>query len=502
MSYYLRSKRLDIATEDALVFVLNADTAVKYGLCAGDRVHMCWKDICVFGSIDVTGTYVGYDEIGLYEDIWLKYGIPSNDMVTIDIISKTHAVEAIKKKLLGGVLSFKEINTIMHGIATRKLSTVEITYFAASSFSPGFNEQEIYYLTKAMAENGEELDFRYLKKKIVDKHSIGGIPAKGVTPVLVPILACFDLIVPNTSSRAITTPAGTSDILEVMMPVALSKEQIVKTVEKTGACLAWGGGIDLAPADDVLINIERPLHIEAYDKFIVSIMAKKVATGIEYMLVDLPVGKGTKIEHPEDVPIVAASFKKLGQLFDINVDIYERRPKGPDGYGVGPVLECVDLMRVFEQHPQRPLNIENTALDMAGRILEMTKTVPAGQGFNLAKEKLLNGEAKKKFWEIAFAQGATREMNSNDFILGDYKQTFRAVKSGTVKFISNKMVVLSARMLGAPFVKQAGIHFENLVGDKVEEGQVLFTLYATSQKRINLAKRYLEQELASMVEIE
>ncbi|MBN1374131.1 thymidine phosphorylase [Candidatus Dojkabacteria bacterium] len=502
MAYYFKSRRLDIRTEDPLIFLLNEATASEKGLSPGARVHLCWHDICVYGTIDTTNTLVGYDELGLYEDVWLDYGIPSNDMVTLDVVSNAKSVEAIEKKLLGGTLNYQEIHQIIEDIAKRKLTTVETTYFAASSYAPGFNDQEIYYMTKAMAETGDMLNFDDLGKKVVDKHSIGGIPAKGVTPVMVPILACFDLIVPNTSSRAITSPAGTSDILECIMPVALSKSQIDEVVRKTNACLVWGGGVDLAPADDVLINIERALHIESYDKFVVSIMAKKIATGIHYFLVDLPVGPGTKIKKEEDIPLVSEQFRKLGELFDIKVDVYQRRPKGPDGNGVGPILEARDLLFILERDVRRPLNIENLALDMAGKILEITKTVDKGQGFNSAKEVLENGKAAEKFWEIAFSQGAKTKRSSSDFVLGDNTQVFNAPKTGTIKNISNKTVVQTTRILGAPFIKLSGIYFDKLVGEQVTEGEPLFTLYATDPRRLWLAQEFLAEAEEKLIEIE
>ncbi|HOU76285.1 MAG TPA: thymidine phosphorylase [Candidatus Dojkabacteria bacterium] len=492
MSYYLKSKRLDIRTSDALIFVLHEDTAREHGLIPGSRVHVCWKDICVYGTIDTSNTLVGYEEIGLYEDVWFKYGIPSNDVVFVDVVSNTSAIEAIKKKLLGGTLDYDEIHDIMVGIANRSLSTIEITYFAATSYSPGFTEQEVYYMTKAMAETGERLNFSYLKKKVVDKHSIGGIPAKGITPVMVAILACFDLIIPNTSSRAITTPAGTSDVLEVLFPVTLSKDGIMKTVEKTNACLVWGGGVDLAPADDVLINIQRPLHIESYEQFIISIIAKKIATGIQYFLVDLPVGEGTKIHDEADIPLVASQFKKLGKLFNISVDVYERRPMGPDGNGIGPILEARDILYIFERHPRRPQKIENVAIDMAGKILEMTGLVPAGMGYNLAKAKLEDGSAEKKFWEIAFAQGGNKKTHSSSLVLADFSHEILSPKSGKISRISSKQVVKVCQILGAPFIKQAGIYFDKLDDQTIAQGERLMTIYSPSRRRIDLAKKYIE----------
>jgi AMP phosphorylase len=503
MSHYLRTKKLDITTEDALIFVLHEETAERYGLYPGDRIHACWHDICVYGTVDTTNTLVGYSEIGLYEDVWHDYGIPNDDMVSIDVVSNNKSVEAIEKKLEGGELTYEEINSVIKAISKRKLSSVELTYFVATFYSPGFTEQELYYLTKAMAENGDTLNFKGSGEPVVDKHSIGGIPSKGVTPVIVPILVSLGLIVPNTSSRAVTSPAGTSDVLEVLMPVTLTKAEIEDVVNKTGGCLVWGGGVDLAPADDEIIGVQRSLSIESYDNFIVSIMAKKIATGLDNFLVDLPVGTETKLEHPEDVPLVADHFKRLGKLFDINVRIYERKPKGPDGYGIGPTLEARDLLRVFERHPRRPVIVEEEALNMCAEILEMSGKVDSTEeGYKLAKEELLSGRAEEKFWEMALAQGAKEKKHSDSLILGEYEKVYTSPKSGKIKRISVKGSVELARLLGCPFLKRAGIYFNRIQGEKIVEGEALMTLYSSGQKRLEMGMKFIEENFEELIEWE
>lgn len=496
MAFYFKSKKLDISAGNPLVVVMHSKDVHEYGLHQGDKVRLCWDNVCLYVSVDISDSVVEQGQIGMFNEVWANYDIPANDTVAIKIPDPPESHDAIRKKIQGHKLTYPEIRQIMDDVANRRLSTIMMTYFAASSFNPGFDEDEVYYLTKAMAENGDILDFTDgdPHKKVVDKHSIGGIPSKGVTPVLVPIVALFDLLVPNTSSRAITTPCGTSDMLEVVMPVTLPTDKILDVVKQQGACLVWGGGMDLAPADDILINIERPLNVESADKYLVSIVAKKVAMNVTHLLIDIPYGEGAKIHSLDMAENVREAFESLCERFGINVDVYMRESLSPDGYGVGPLLEMRDVLRIFERHPKRPVELEGHAIAMAGRLLELSGVAGKGEGEKMARAKLESGEATEKFWDIAFEQGAKKRVKSEDLKLAEFKYEIKAPKSGVINRIGNRETVEIARALGAPFIKGAGIYFHKLVGDSVKSGEKLLTLYATSPERLEIGQNVYEDE--------
>jgi AMP phosphorylase len=496
MAFYFESKRLDLSTDDELAVVINSKDAHEYGLTQGSRVYLCWTDVCIYVTLDYSDTIVDRGEIGLYSEVWHDYNIPAEDTIGLKLPDPPKSLEYIKKKMRGENLFYDEVYSIMEDISKRRLGIVEMTYFDAASYSPGFNDDEVYYMTKAMAETGDILDFSGgdPDKKVIDKHSIGGIPAKGITPILVPIVSCFEEVaVPNTSSRAITTPAGTSDMLETLMPVDLSGEDIINVVEKERGCLVWGGGLHLAPADDILINIKRILNMEAYETFLISIIAKKVAMKVTHLLIDVPYGPETKVPNISEVEKVQNQFEELCARFDIEVDVYKRKSLSPDGYGIGPVLEMRDVLRIFERHSDRPVALENTAIDMAGRLLELAGIVEKGKGNQMARSKLENGEAQDKFWQIAKTQGAKKRVKSHEMILAEHTQTIKAKKSGIVDQIENREVVEIARSLGAPFIKEAGIYFEKLVGENIKAGEPFLTLYATSDERLELGMEVYKQ---------
>jgi thymidine phosphorylase len=130
---------------------------------------------------------------------------------------------------------------------------------------------------------------------VVDKHSIGGIPGNRTTMIVAPIVAAHGLIMPKTSSRAITSPAGTADTMEVLAKVDLSEAEMRSVVERCGACIAWGGHVNLSPADDVIIAVERPLQIDTPEQMVASILSKKMAAGVTHLVLDIPFGPTAKI---------------------------------------------------------------------------------------------------------------------------------------------------------------------------------------------------------------
>jgi len=486
---YLLPKKLDILGDrTSLEVYIHSKTAQNAGIRSGDLLDLGFVGFETGALAILTDTLVSEEEVGVPMSLWEKYPVSSFDRVALEVQGQAKSIQYIHKKIMGQELSFDEIKEIMYDIAKFRLSPVEMTYFASASYSPGFNEKEMSFLTKAMAETGDILSFAHKKKPVVDKHSIGGLPSKGITPVLVSLMAAAGYIIPNTSTRAITSPAGTSDVLEVLMPVALNKERILEVVDKTNGCLVWGGGLDLAPADDILIQIERPLHIESYDKFIVSITAKKIAAGVTHVLIDLPYGQGTKVSEA-DLPKVADAFERLMKEFGIKVHVYKRTAKGPDGNGIGPVLEARDLLWILERDKRRPIGLENIALDMGARLIELTGEKTYEAAFQQLREILETGKALEKFWEIGKEQGALAQIKGDELVPGMYSYEIKATQAGKIESYSNSGIVSITKALGAPYVKKAGIYVQRHPGERVAAGDTVATFFAESANRLELAKK-------------
>lgn len=408
---------------------------------------------------------------------------------------KSLAIEAIRKKLIGKKLSYKEIYAIMDQISEDKLGDVLTTYFVASGYSEGFSEGELYYLTRAMVETGERLFFRGI---VADKHSIGGVPGTRVTLIVVPIVASAGFKIPKSSSRAITTPAGTADVMEVLSDVTFTKEQIYKIVKETRGCIVWGGSFKIAPADDEIIKIEEPLLFESYDKIVVSVMAKKVAFGSTHVVIDLPYGKTAKIHREEDAQILKRKFEYLGKKFKIKIETFIHKIEEPAGRGIGPLLEARDSLKVLEQTADRPIPLEKLAIQTAAKLLDLCLQDSNKKTRNdfkkkyktsteWAKDILVSGCALAKFREIIKAQKGNPNIKSTTLQPGKYCSTQTAEFNGKLSSIMSNNITIIAKILGAPQDSRAGIYLHKIIGDEIQKGDGIISLYSDSEYRLKEA---------------
>jgi putative thymidine phosphorylase len=403
------------------------------------------------------------------------------------------AIDAIKKKLTGKKLSYNEIFAIMDGIANERLGPVLTAYFAAAGFTEGFSNEELYHLTKAMVATGPVLHFKGI---VADKHSTGGVAGTRTSLIVVPIVAAAGFQIPKTSSRAITSPSGTADTMEVLAPVTFMPREIEKLVAKSGGCIVWGGHLGLAPADDVLIQVEQPLAFESFDKIIVSIMAKKVASGATHVVLDIPVGLTMKIQHRKDAEIIEKKFTYLAKQFNIKaaVDINEMRENA--GRGIGPILEVRDILEILEQRKGRSLTLEAKSLRLAGKLLDLCYKDATGvkhmNGEDIAKEILYSGKALEKMREIILNQGGNPHVSSEDLKLASHKHEVRATQKGKVHAIQNQQITVISRILGSPTDKTAGIYLNTKIDEEVDKNDILCTLYSSDKWRLSEAVETLK----------
>lgn len=416
-----------------------------------------------------------------------------NSINTMSQENKRVAIEAIKKKLVGKRLTYSEVFTLMDEISNRRLGDVLTAYFAAAGFTEGFNNEELFYLAKAMAETGQHLSFKGI---VADKHSTGGVAGTRTTMIIVPIIAAAGIKIPKNSSRAITSPSGTADTMEVIAPVTFSPREIKRIVEKVGGCIVWGGHLGLAPADDIIIQVEEPLAFESFDKIIVSVMAKKVASGATHVVIDIPVGPTMKIKHLKDAEIIQKKFIYLGKKFNIKMvtDVSETRQ--PAGRGIGPVLEVRDVFQVLERKRERPLKLEQKALRLSAKLLDLCFTdMPGktpGTGERVAQEILTSGRALSKMREIIKVQGGDPSISGDRLKLARNRFEFKSSSVGRVISLNNQDISVIARILGSPNDKKAGIYLERKLEDEVDKGDILCTLYSSDKWRLQEARVTLE----------
>lgn len=491
--FYLKAKKIDITSGSRKYVIVNSKTAVDEGIDGDARLQLSIpktekKPIIV--DVDITEKVISAHHVGLDPETWDDLGLEEGSLICLEFVSPPESLNAIRKKLLGNSLKYKEIKGVLNDIVSQKLGDIEASYFAACGFNPGFSDTELFYLTKAMAESGKTIKWPY--EKVIDKHSIGGLAGKGITPIIVSIIASKGLVIPNTSTRSITSPAGTTDVLEVFTDMEYTLDEIQELIRKNNACFVWGGGLDMAPADEALIRIEKPIGIELYDKFIVSILAKKVAMGLTHYVLDIPSGPDTKVVKAQDVQIIREKFETLSEKFGIKVKVLTRTALGPDGRGVGPALEAIDFLKVLLQDEDCYIPLEDISLHLAGELLELAEEAEPGKGYKEAEKQLKSGAAYKKFRQLIEAQGGNPNIRPDEIKLGEHTYDIIASKSGMVMDMDNKVIKEVSHSLGTPTVRQAGLFLHKHIGEKYKKGDKLITLYATSETRLELSKKILE----------
>ncbi len=426
---------------------------------------------------------IASDQLGLSEQAFRRMRLPEGTLVTIAPAEPPHSLDYLRQKILGNILDRKQIEEIITDIAAYRYSEMEIAAFLVSS--AGFmTTGEMLSLTKAMAQAGNNL--QWPASIVVDKHCIGGIPGNRTSMIVVPIVAAHGMTIPKTSSRAITSPAGTADTMEVLAKVDLSMHEMQSVVEKCNGCIVWGGHVNISPADDILISVERPLGIDTREQMVASIMSKKMSAGSTHLLIDIPIGPSAKVHGPTEAMRLRKLFEYIGGQVGLHVDVTITDGSQPIGNGIGPVLEARDVMAVLRNDPSAPMDLREKSLQIAGSLLEADPSLRGGSGYTVAQELLDSGEALKTMESIIAEQGPTETHHC----LGELVYEVVADRVGIVETIDCYRLSRIARLAGAPMDKGAGIDLLKKVGDAVDKGEALYRIHACFQTDFSFTKKY------------
>ena len=365
------------------------------------------------------------------------------------------------------------MSNIIKDVAVGRYSNVELSAFITACAARPLDEREISALTRAMIEVGDRIAWD--KTPIVDKHSVGGLPGNRTTPIIVAVVAACGLTIPKTSSRAITSPAGTADTMETMAPVDLDLPAMRSVVEREGGCIVWGGAVRLSPTDDILIRVERLLDLDSEGQLVASILSKKVAAGATHLVLDMPVGKTAKVRSAEAAQALSQALVQVGHVFGLTTRVIETDGTQPVGRCIGPALEARDVLAVLQGKPDAPADLKQRALLLASHLLEMGGAASLGSGAALALETLDSGRAWIKFQRICEAQGGMRVPP-----VAPHRHTITAARPGKVAAIDNRRLAKLAKLAGAPEAKAAGLELHVRLGTHVESSQPLYTVHAES----------------------
>lgn len=478
-----RVSEIDLETGEYTIIVNRID-ARDMGLRSLDRVKVVKDDHSIIAITELTDSVVGKGSVGLLIKGRKMLNVTEDDTVRVIPVTRPQSVDLIKKRLDKIELTTEEIHILTEEITNHRLSDVELSAFVTSTYMHPLSTREIKDLTMSMVKTGEIIDIDV--DPIFDFHSVGGVPGNKVTLLVVPIIASAGLPIPKTCSRAISSAGGTADILETIANVTLPGHRIKEITETVGGTIAWGGGVNIAPADDIIIRAEYPLAIDPYSQVIASVLAKKKAVGADYLLMDIPTGPQTKVKNMDLARTYARDFMEIGEKIGIHVQCAITFGGQPIGRNIGPALECKEALLALEGDPPSSSTVEK-ATSLAGIILEMGGFT--GEGKLKADEILRSGQALSKFWEIIEAQGTDlREITSDQVPIGEYSVDIISTQRGYVSSIHNKKLVKIARAAGCPHDKLGGIVLHNKNGHQVDKGDVLFSIYSSNEKKLKLAE--------------
>ena len=486
----LKARRLGIDTHHEPTLYLPAHSHVcrSEGFDSLSRVQVTThQGTHLITSLNiVTGELLGDDEVGFSESAWRRLELSAADPIWLSHPKPVQSLSHVRAKVYGHELSDLQFQSIINDIVEGRYADVHLAAFITACGDANLTDSEITSLTEAMVKSGSTLDWQL--PLVVDKHCVGGLPGNRTTPIVVSILTACGLTVPKTSSRAITSPAGTADTMETLTEVSLSLQQMREVVRKEGGCLAWGGAMRLSPADDLLIQVERALDIDSEGQLIASVLSKKIAAGATHVLIDIPVGPTAKVRSQDAAEQLAASFRAVAANLGLELQILFTDGSQPVGHGIGPALEAHDILAVLQNHPTAPADLRDRAAQVAGAMLAMVQQISVEDGYQLAQDTLSSGAAWEKFRAICDAQGGFRHPP-----VAPYRYALVAEHTGTVSRIDNRILAKIAKLAGAPADSAAGVEINVKLGDQVECQDVLMMIHAENAGELNYAVEYLNE---------
>lgn len=483
--HVMRARWLGIDTQHEAVIFMRKDSHVcrAEGFTAHARIEVRHAGRAIVATLyQVTSELLHHNEAGLSEAAWRQLQLLEGAEISVSHPPLLESLAMVRGKVHGRPFDEKSLRAIITDVAAGRYSDIYLSSFVTACSAQPFAIDEMVWLTRAMVDVGDIL--QWPTRPIMDKHSIGGLPGNRTTPIVVAIAAACGLTIPKTSSRAITSPAGTADTMETMAPVTLDTAAMKKVIEREGGCIVWGGAVRLSPADDILIRVERALDLDSEGQLVASVLSKKIAAGSTHLVIDLPVGPTAKVRTPAAADTLTDNLLQVSKTFGLETRVLRTDGTQPVGRGIGPALEARDVIAVLQNAPQAPSDLKNKALALAGVLLEMGAR--AADGAVLAAEVLRDGRAWRKFQAICEAQGGMRVPPQSS-----HRRPILAARDGRVVAINNRKIARVAKLAGAPDAKAAGVDLQCRLGDAVVNGQPLYTVHAESPGELDYVLAYV-----------
>ncbi len=481
-------KIFDLDAGGKTIVILNSRDAEELGVHSLDRVIIETEKDSLTAVVNTSEKFVSEGEIAVFDEVREELNLHAGQFIEVKARGPLRSKRYIRHKVKGVELTREEIREIIGDIVERNLNDLELASFVTAISMRGLSAGESTSLIEAMVETGSTLSFGEL---VCDKHSVGGIPGDKTSLLLVPVVAASGLFIPKTSSRAITSPAGTADRAEMLMPVELDLSEIEKVVQKTNGCLVWGGSLDLAPADDLLVQIEHPLGMDPL--LLSSILSKKKSVGATHVVIDIPTGQRAKIKTVSEARRLADQFTNIGKKLTMAVECAVTFGEQPLGFCIGPALEAREALSLVTFSKKKMSDLQAKVVTLCGVLFSMVQKVNTFQQGKVLAEEILRKKAESKLREIIEAQGGNREIRPEDIEIGEYSVEIISDEKGTVRWINNPGLVAVASAAGCPKDRGAGIRLFKKLGDTVSKGEALLQIISEKSSKLTYAEHVAQE---------
>lgn len=491
------ARRLQLFTQHDAIVLMHENCAVcrSEGHAPKSQVLLVANGREVMATLYQTGDHTVKDgEAGLSEAAWERLGVREGDPIVVKHPPAMASMSSVRRRIYGQRFLPDDLKAIVTDVAAGRYSDVRLAAFITACSTWPLDLAEVTELTQAMVAVGQRLTWPV--PVVIDKHCVGGLPGNRTSPIVVAILAAHGLVAPKTSSRAITSPAGTADVMETLTRVELTLAEMRQVVDQEGGCLVWGGAVDLSPADDLLVRVERVLDIDTEGQLVASVLSKKIAAGSTHIVIDIPVGPTAKLRTESEAQRLATTLRDVALGCGIHVQCLLTDGLQPVGRGIGPALEARDVLAVLQGAADAPADLKDRACLLAGAALEFAGAAANGEGVAIALATLADGRAWSKFQRICEAQGGLREPPQSLV-----SRPILASRPGRVAAINNRTLARLAKLAGAPDDKAAGVELHVRLGDQVQAGEALLTVHADAPGELAYALHYAAAN-PDIVEIE
>lgn len=449
-----------------------------------------------------TQTLVNPGEMGLSQKTLEENKLSEGESVEIAFNFFAPGPQQLIEEWIKGtkpVLDKEGFDQIVSGFMNKNISSHHASAFILKQHFQEMKLDEIEAMARSFADSGSYFEY---SGPIMDKHSIGGVPGNKISLIIVPIIAAAGLTIPKISTHAITSPSGTIDSMGVLAPIDFTLSEVKEIIRETkGAIVYSGEKMGIAPVvDKVISDAGFPLGLDPESVFLAGILAKKLGMGVDFMVLDIPIGRGTKVPDEEAGRGIGRKFVELASRLGIRAEAALTYGSVPVGHSIGPLLEAREALLTLEN--KGPTSLVEKSSELAGIIFEISGVKPRGEGKKYAKKILTSGKALSKMKDIIKVQGGDASITPKDLTEQLKDKPFlkyQAPSDGWPVQWNNTELKEIARIAGAPLDPSSGIEILSKK-ESVKQGEEVFRVYASNDNALDNVRAYMAKHRPVIIE--